>query len=606
MSRRTPEERGFLAALRNDPADDTTREVYADWLEERGFVERAQYLRGEIERRRVVSPLDRALIEAVQARESNLLHSVHRLLADGANVNARGSYRMTPLHLVVGRREHPQVIEIAKLLLDAGANVHALSTASVSPLECAIEHNDNVAEDRIARSLELIELLLSYGAELPPRTPLARFSCASLAIFERVLNLGASPDLRDDGGNMAIHSTVWTERPRLVECLLSRGVDANVPDGVGRTPLAMALAIKTKRNDIADARRQQLIELLERHGAVATVPLARDSDDPFAPVAVDMEAVRTAVAEVDLDASVRSCLARPAVSAQQLVEQVRDYGEPLDRIRFFSVLSSLLPRHDVVLRGDVTLKRPFFVNGNLTVRGNLRCRDALVVSGDLVVDGVVTDSDNDSLVTVVGDLESCAVYTSGDFAVSGVLRASDVVLGYYNDHVLSADRIVATVVIEDEHATAAEVDAGIHFDMSRYRQGHGEGVSDVLQALLHESLFDEDGQLDNHAVFARLRCSLPIYRWPDEPPAHRVLSLLMWFAARIEAPLIAARFIPGILEREQDVGDEELWEVIDDALKRATPLSSLIPDQPHTEDELRAYLEEIRAAAVERAPNLRT
>jgi uncharacterized protein (TIGR02996 family) len=42
------EETAFLDALATDPADDVTRLVYADWLEERGD-ERGDYLRGEIE-----------------------------------------------------------------------------------------------------------------------------------------------------------------------------------------------------------------------------------------------------------------------------------------------------------------------------------------------------------------------------------------------------------------------------------------------------------------------------------------------------------------------------------------------------------------------------
>jgi uncharacterized protein (TIGR02996 family) len=39
------EEQSFLAALRDNPADDTTRLVYADWLDERGRAEHADYLR---------------------------------------------------------------------------------------------------------------------------------------------------------------------------------------------------------------------------------------------------------------------------------------------------------------------------------------------------------------------------------------------------------------------------------------------------------------------------------------------------------------------------------------------------------------------------------
>ncbi|HJZ59960.1 MAG TPA: TIGR02996 domain-containing protein [Gemmataceae bacterium] len=41
----SPEEEAFLGSIRRRPADDTTRLVYADWLEERGEDRRAEYLR---------------------------------------------------------------------------------------------------------------------------------------------------------------------------------------------------------------------------------------------------------------------------------------------------------------------------------------------------------------------------------------------------------------------------------------------------------------------------------------------------------------------------------------------------------------------------------
>jgi uncharacterized protein (TIGR02996 family) len=44
----TPDEDPFIAALAADPADETTRLVYADWLEERCEDARAGYLRAEV------------------------------------------------------------------------------------------------------------------------------------------------------------------------------------------------------------------------------------------------------------------------------------------------------------------------------------------------------------------------------------------------------------------------------------------------------------------------------------------------------------------------------------------------------------------------------
>jgi uncharacterized protein (TIGR02996 family) len=45
----TPTESGLLRAVLADPADDTVRLVYADWLEENGQPERAEFIRVQLE-----------------------------------------------------------------------------------------------------------------------------------------------------------------------------------------------------------------------------------------------------------------------------------------------------------------------------------------------------------------------------------------------------------------------------------------------------------------------------------------------------------------------------------------------------------------------------
>jgi uncharacterized protein (TIGR02996 family) len=45
----TPDEEGFFRTILDHPDDDTPRLVYADWLEERGRSERAEYIRVQIE-----------------------------------------------------------------------------------------------------------------------------------------------------------------------------------------------------------------------------------------------------------------------------------------------------------------------------------------------------------------------------------------------------------------------------------------------------------------------------------------------------------------------------------------------------------------------------
>src|SRR4051794_25928099 len=74
-----PDEAAFLDAIRRKPDDDTTRLVYADWLDEQGDTTSAtesEYLRVEC-RLSEISP-DSAEAAALQARRSELAKKVTR------------------------------------------------------------------------------------------------------------------------------------------------------------------------------------------------------------------------------------------------------------------------------------------------------------------------------------------------------------------------------------------------------------------------------------------------------------------------------------------------------------------------------------------------
>lgn len=74
------EHEAFLDAIIADPADDTPRLMYADWLEERGNAERAEFIRVQIqlaEQERI----HRADVEAVDRQQV-----LGRISRDGATI----------------------------------------------------------------------------------------------------------------------------------------------------------------------------------------------------------------------------------------------------------------------------------------------------------------------------------------------------------------------------------------------------------------------------------------------------------------------------------------------------------------------------------------
>lgn len=78
----------FLAAIRETPEDDTLRLIYADWLDEHGQEERAEFIRAQIELSRGVA--DRGRILELQQRLRELLQK-HRAqwLGPLADLNVR-------------------------------------------------------------------------------------------------------------------------------------------------------------------------------------------------------------------------------------------------------------------------------------------------------------------------------------------------------------------------------------------------------------------------------------------------------------------------------------------------------------------------------------
>ena len=145
------------------------------------------------------------------------LERVRQEIAGGANINQPDQMGATPLHDVAWSGN----LEIARFLLDHGASVKARHAEGGSqPLAYACIKND----------LRMVELLLSYGADLRAAD-----------------NSGATP----------LHLAVDRGYQQLAALLIVRGSDVKVRDKAGSAPLDEA------------ARRgfRGIAELLIQHGA---------------------------------------------------------------------------------------------------------------------------------------------------------------------------------------------------------------------------------------------------------------------------------------------------------------------------------------------------
>jgi serine/threonine protein kinase/ankyrin repeat protein len=169
------------------------------------------------------------------------------LLEKGVDVNARlvldrswtpsgvDDISMTPLHLALGNGE----LEIARMMIAHGADVHAQDSLGRSPLTVAIMHRPKA-----------IELLLTSGVDINEQT---RFGPALLvAARYQWLHQGSVPSsmaMGRRGRLLAAPRSQWlypgiiNEDENAVKILLEKGADPNTRDSDGRNAL-MVMSMK--------------------------------------------------------------------------------------------------------------------------------------------------------------------------------------------------------------------------------------------------------------------------------------------------------------------------------------------------------------------------
>ncbi|UCC71624.1 MAG: ankyrin repeat domain-containing protein [Gemmatimonadota bacterium] len=172
------------------------------------------------------------------------------LVQNGADTELRENYGRTPLLWVA--RETGNV-EIATLLIEAGADVNARDRAMDTPLGLAAWRGFE----------DLVDLLLAEGAAVPTGGAEAQTLLAFAAEkgLARLFNIvaGGEVDLtvRNDNGGTLLHSASEGGVKEVVEALLDLGLEVNEADRYGRTPLHYA----------AENGRSEAAEVLIARGA---------------------------------------------------------------------------------------------------------------------------------------------------------------------------------------------------------------------------------------------------------------------------------------------------------------------------------------------------
>lgn len=181
-----------------------------------------------------------------QAVREQDIETVHSLLKNAFDVNAARLDGRTALHIASGKGYST----MARELIEAGANLNAMTKRGLTPLISAI----------VNQQQDIFQLLLEQGAE---------------------------PQSDARSGPNALIYAAWMGTYEMVKALIDRGVDPNRQDAHGRT--ALYLATGRKRTDVIQLllRNGANVDLQTESGETALMEAAKNGDSESVEILID-------------------------------------------------------------------------------------------------------------------------------------------------------------------------------------------------------------------------------------------------------------------------------------------------------------------------------
>ena len=217
--------------------------------------------------------MDTPLIVASRNSRGENVSLVQILLSKDADVNARNNTGATSLYMASAYGN----IEVARLLLDNGADIDLFTTDNRTPI--AIAADGEYCSDS---SLEMVKFLLSRGADLDTNkdnsiiTPFMTAVCRSnLTVVTFLLSKGVDINQCDSRGNNALQEITWSEQPiqiPILKLLLANGINVNhLDDKKGH---GTALYSASAEGDL------EVVQILISHGADVNL-VAKSGESPL-------------------------------------------------------------------------------------------------------------------------------------------------------------------------------------------------------------------------------------------------------------------------------------------------------------------------------------
>jgi ankyrin repeat protein len=199
------------------------------------------------------------------------------LIRQGADLNAKGAYGVTPLHeaAVMGRDG------LVKLFVKNGADLHAVDQYDRTPLQMAIGR----------RGVSTTKVLLDLGARVSfagPNGVTALHTAAEYGgreIIDLVIKAGANVNAKDNYGQTPLHYAVKHRDREAVGLLIQADADVNARDQWGNTPLHFAAPLSHGKTEIGNQLFRAGADVYAKNAFGRTpfgLPYVRkDRDDPW-------------------------------------------------------------------------------------------------------------------------------------------------------------------------------------------------------------------------------------------------------------------------------------------------------------------------------------